>query len=84
MPHSLDDLLKHAESKFTLVTMVMRRAQDLNNGARPIVAPGDNKVVTVAMDEIATGQIKPVQTDRPPKRGVPTSRRTIPLEDLAA
>ncbi len=85
MPHSLDDLLQYAESKFTLVTMVMRRAQDLNNGARPIVEAGNKKMVTIAMDEISTGKIKPVVTDRPPKRGVaPTTRRTIPLEDLAA
>ncbi|MHB2019256.1 MAG: DNA-directed RNA polymerase subunit omega [Candidatus Xenobia bacterium] len=83
MAINLDNLLTHTGSKFTLVTMAMRRAQDLNDGARPMVPSDSKKVVTVALEEIATGQVKPVQTEKPPIRPV-RARSIINPDDLAA
>lgn len=72
----LDALLKHADSKFSLVNIVTKRARQLNNWIRvQQLAPSDrreyfaseplvekdtmnpNKPVSIALDEIADGQI---------------------------
>ena len=73
----LDALLKHADSKFSLVNIVTKRARQLNNWIRiqqlpfsdrreffasePLVEKEDinpNKPVSIALDEIAEGQIQ--------------------------
>jgi DNA-directed RNA polymerase subunit omega len=73
----LDVLLKHADSKFSLVNIVTKRARQLNNWIRiqqlpfsdrreffasePLVEKEDinpNKPVSIALDEIAEGQIR--------------------------
>jgi DNA-directed RNA polymerase omega subunit len=72
----LDALLKHTDSKFSLVNIVTKRARQLNNWIRvqqlpasdrreffasePLVDKDDinpNKPVSIALDEIADGQI---------------------------
>jgi DNA-directed RNA polymerase omega subunit len=72
----LDVLLKHADSKFSLVNIVTKRARQLNNWIRiqqlpfsdrreffasePLVDKENinpNKPVSIALDEIAEGQI---------------------------
>jgi DNA-directed RNA polymerase subunit omega len=54
----LDELLKHVDSKFTLVNVVTKRAKQLNNGAPPL---GDevnpNKPVSTAFNEVGLGKI---------------------------
>ena len=55
----LDGLLKHVDSKFTLVNVVTKRAKQLNNGAPPLserVNP--NKPVSTAFNEVAEGHIE--------------------------
>jgi DNA-directed RNA polymerase omega subunit len=73
----LDALLKHADSKFSLVNIVTKRARQLNNWIRvqqlppsdrreffasePLVDKEEinpNKPVSIALDEIAEGQIQ--------------------------
>jgi DNA-directed RNA polymerase omega subunit len=73
----LDQLLKHADSKFSLVNIVTKRARQLNNWIRvqdqpfaerreffasePLVDHEEinrNKPVSIALDEIAEGQIQ--------------------------
>jgi DNA-directed RNA polymerase subunit omega len=73
----LDALLKHTDSKFSLVNIVTKRARQLNNWIRvqqlpasdrreffasePLVDKDDinpNKPVSIALDEIADGQIQ--------------------------
>ena len=54
----LDGLLKHVDSKFTLVNVVTKRAKQLNNGA-PALTPdaNPNKPVSTAFEEVAEGKI---------------------------
>jgi DNA-directed RNA polymerase subunit omega len=67
----LDALLKHADSKFSLVNIVTKRARQLNNWVRvqqlpfaasePLVDQAEinpNKPVSIALDEIAEGLIE--------------------------
>jgi DNA-directed RNA polymerase omega subunit len=73
----LDVLLQHADSKFSLVNIVTKRARQLNNWIRvqqlpasdrreyfasePLVDKEEinpNKPVSIALDEIAEGQIQ--------------------------
>jgi DNA-directed RNA polymerase subunit omega len=55
---SLEDLLKEVDSKFSLITMVSKRARQLNSGFTRLVKSSSTKPVTVAMEEIAQGKIK--------------------------
>jgi DNA-directed RNA polymerase subunit omega len=54
----LDGLLKHVDSKFTLVNVVTKRAKQLNNGA-PALTEGanPNKPVSTAFAEVAEGKV---------------------------
>jgi len=54
----LDGLLKHVDSKFTLVNVVTKRAKQLNNGAPPLTENSNpNKPVSTAFNEVAAGKI---------------------------
>lgn len=54
----LDGLLQHADSKFTLVNVVTKRAKQLNNGAPPLTdRVNPNKPVSTAFNEVRTGKI---------------------------
>lgn len=54
----LDGLLKHVDSKFTLVNVVTKRAKQLNNGAPPLTPDANpNKPVSTAFEEVAQGKI---------------------------
>jgi DNA-directed RNA polymerase subunit omega len=54
----LDGLLKHVDSKFTLVNVVTKRAKQLNNGAPALTEDANpNKPVSTAFDEVELGRI---------------------------
>jgi DNA-directed RNA polymerase subunit omega len=54
----LDGLLKHVDSKFTLVNVVTKRAKQLNNGAPALTEGADpNKPVSTAFAEVAQGKV---------------------------
>ena len=54
----LDGLLKHVDSKFTLVNVVTKRAKQLNNGAPPLTENSNpNKPVSTAFNEVSQGKI---------------------------
>jgi DNA-directed RNA polymerase subunit omega len=54
----LDGLLTHADSKFTLVNIVAKRARQLTNGAPPLTDRVDvNKAVSTAFNEVSDGKI---------------------------
>jgi DNA-directed RNA polymerase subunit omega len=54
----LDGLLKHVDSKFTLVNVVTKRAKQLNNGAPALTEDANpNKPVSTAFAEVETGKI---------------------------
>lgn len=57
---SIDDLLKQVGSQFTVVTLVTKRAHQLNNKAPSLVnVPLRTKAVSTALEEIVAGKIKP-------------------------
>lgn len=52
--HMDDSLL----NKYSLVKGAARRARQLQNGARPLIATTSMKACRVAQDEIRTGQVR--------------------------
>jgi DNA-directed RNA polymerase subunit omega len=54
---SLEVLLDKVDSKFSLITMVSKRARQLNNGYPRLVKSNSMKNVTVALEEIADGKV---------------------------
>lgn len=59
---SIDDLLQTIDARFTLVTLVMKRSHQLNNGAPRLAESKALKPVSVALEEIASGKIKAKRT----------------------
>lgn len=54
----LEGLLQHVDSKFTLVNVVTKRANQLNNGAPALTARvNPNKPVSTAFNEVLVGKI---------------------------
>ena len=54
----LDGLLRHVDSKFSLVNVVTKRAKQLNNAAPPLTEKvNPNKPVSTAFNEVADGKI---------------------------
>ncbi len=51
------------ESKFEFVTLVARRAEQLQMGAVPRVELDTNKVAVLAQKEVATGVVKAIDPD---------------------
>ncbi|SDG96213.1 DNA-directed RNA polymerase subunit omega [Alteribacillus persepolensis] len=57
---SIDELMKHINSKYTLVTISARRARDLKEmeEAKPLVDNHESsKLVGVALEEIENGKL---------------------------
>jgi len=54
----IDELLLKADSKYTVVIAVARRARQLNDGAEPFIQTTSNKPVTIALQEFGAGLIK--------------------------
>lgn len=65
---SIDEILDpkrnlNIESKFELITMISKRAKQINNGAEVLVKTNATKPVTIALQEIYHGKIKPVKKE---------------------
>lgn len=59
-------LLEHADSRYTLVVMVSKRARQLLRGSEPLVNSKSKKAVSIAVEEIAEGLIsftRPEETE---------------------
>jgi DNA-directed RNA polymerase subunit omega len=52
------------DSKYRYVLVAARRARQLQNGARPVVAPHSGKACRIAEEEINAGKVKWVLTER--------------------
>ncbi|WP_289001197.1 DNA-directed RNA polymerase subunit omega [uncultured Megasphaera sp.] len=63
---TLESLMKHVDSKYTLVTLAAKRARQLVDGDEPLVDVETTKVVSIAMEEIDQGKI----TYEAPKSGI--------------
>lgn len=55
---SLDELMEHVDSKYTLVVAAAKRARKLTEGEAALVESESNKSVTVALEEIAENKVK--------------------------
>ncbi len=60
---TIEDCSKRVPNRFNLVLMAAKRAKQLMRGARPLLPPGENKVVVAALREIAAGLVKPDMED---------------------
>ncbi|MBM3464840.1 MAG: DNA-directed RNA polymerase subunit omega [Armatimonadetes bacterium] len=56
---NLDDLSHNVPGKFTLVTLAMKRARQLKDGARPLIDTYSHKPVTIALQEILAATVRP-------------------------
>ena len=54
---SIDDLLKKADTKYTLAVLAAKRARQLLDGSEPLVQSKSPRVVTIALEEIDQGKI---------------------------
>lgn len=54
---TLESLMTKVDSKYTLVTLVAKRARQLTDGDEPLVDVDTTKVVSIAMEEIDQGKI---------------------------
>ncbi|MDI9520707.1 MAG: DNA-directed RNA polymerase subunit omega [Bacillota bacterium] len=53
----IQTLMKKADSAYTLVEMVAKRARQLVDGAQPLIEDSDKKPIATAIDEIQHGLI---------------------------
>lgn len=61
---SIDELVKKADSKYSLVVAASRRARQLREGARTeLTSPKSHKYVGMALEEIYLGMITIEQAD---------------------
>ena len=65
---TIEDCTEQVGNRFSLVLMASIRAKQLMRGARPLVRPGDNRPVVVALREIAGGRVQPdLPADQTPR-----------------
>lgn len=55
---SIDELVKHVDSKYTMVVAAAKRARQLNEGTPPTIQPRSIKAVTIALEELAAGTLR--------------------------
>lgn len=59
---SINSLMKHADSKYTLAVMTAKRARQLTEGANKLTDCNSQKSVTIAIHEIDKNKISFVRT----------------------
>jgi DNA-directed RNA polymerase subunit omega len=55
---SADQIDKQIDSKYALVVLAAKRAKQLKEGARPLIDTPSTNPLTIALEEIARGQLK--------------------------
>jgi len=63
----LESLLDKIDNKYALVVSVAKRARVLKEGQLPMVDVASSNPVTVSLEEIAAGKIRPDRSKEPPK-----------------
>ena len=54
---TMDELLSHVNSRYLLVNVIAKRAREISEEAEKEGEPLDEKPVSMAIDEIAAGEI---------------------------
>jgi DNA-directed RNA polymerase subunit omega len=68
----IEGLLKQCGSIYKLVILAARRAKEVAEGAPPLVATGQKKVTSIALEEILQGKVlykKPAESEATGKKG---------------
>lgn len=59
---STDELLEKVDSRYTLVTIVSKRARQIVEGSEPLIETTSTKPVTIAVEEVAAGEVTYTRT----------------------
>jgi len=62
---TVEDCIKKVPNQFELVMLAAKRAQQLINGAQPLVE-SDNREVVLALREIAAGKVRKASKELSP------------------
>jgi DNA-directed RNA polymerase subunit omega len=57
---SIDKLLSMINSRYSLVTVISKRARQIVSGEDPLILTKTTKPVSIAIEEFYDGKIKPV------------------------
>ncbi|HBB29447.1 MAG TPA: DNA-directed RNA polymerase subunit omega [Clostridiales bacterium] len=60
---SIDELIGMVNSRYSLVTVISKRARQIISGDDPLVLTKTIKPVSVAIEEFYDGKIKPIYPD---------------------
>lgn len=74
---SINDLMKKADSRYTLVVETAKRARQLVDGSPKLSKVSSDKEVTIAINEIAEGKITYVRTSKENKEKISTEETPI-------
>lgn len=55
---SIDLIRRKVDSRYSLVVVAAKRARQLIDGAAPLVDPGNDKPVTIALRELAEDKLR--------------------------
>ncbi len=55
---TLDELMKHVDSKYTMVVAAAKRARQIMDGSPSAVDPRCKKPVSIALEELAAGRLR--------------------------
>ncbi|MBI4387650.1 MAG: DNA-directed RNA polymerase subunit omega [Candidatus Omnitrophica bacterium] len=58
MAVSLEDLTKETKSLYGLVICAAGRANELTNGAQPLIQTKSKKISTIALEELGKGKVR--------------------------
>ena len=56
--YPMNELLEHIESRYLLVNMVAHRARQISEEADETEIPLEEKPVTIALEEVRSGQLR--------------------------
>ena len=65
---TVEDCLKHVESRFELVILVAKRAKMIMKGAKPL-SEGDNRPIVMALREVADSKVQFIHPEDEVKKG---------------
>ncbi len=64
----LEKLVRKDTSVFKLILTAAARANELAQGAQPLIQTGSKKVSTIALEEIAAGKVNYKEVKRPQQK----------------
>lgn len=81
---TVEDCLDHVDNRFELVLLAARRARQLANNARPMVAEENDKPTVIALREIAEGLITKEVLDAHARAAMVAEQEDVVTDEGAA